>query len=340
MMTLSLIRHLELRALSAFAAVMLLPVQASSDDTSHRIAPASDDPALRKATAVLERLSQLSRVQGIADAPSLGALSKAVFYPQLGRARNLKSFQILTAETNPVGKPLYWWIKLSESGERVHQITFIPPNAPRSTLHTAKWPKETAVKVAEDFMSVLVPHSKLNLKAIQVEFVQHINHRFDPEFYVNGYWRLSFQRFSAKGYAVFKDTISIEVDEDHGLRSYLNDCLTDADEDKIGSPVFPVDKAKAHATEYAKKVLAEGPAVKGYYGEFLLGESPNQPELLVVRPNELLNCKDFHDFKEESHGVLAWVFTFTLTHPSNKLTPGVLRIYIDAVSGKFVGGGC
>jgi hypothetical protein len=299
---------------------------------------AASDPALEKAVDTLQRLGIVARGFGMEEAPEPGELGKSHFYPQLGRVKNLKSFQIHAADGAKDDKSRYWWVEVSSDGQWVHQISFAPTVSPQREPHQPKWSENQASQIALKFLQEVGGSKSLNVKQVQVEYKQQLGTSSESTAYLFGTWRLTFQRFTRHGHPVLGDSVTVKIHESQGLCSYADQCLTEIDEAQLITPLIVLEKAQLLAVEQAKLVLSKSPQIRIHFGEFRLEETPVRSELAVVRPNNILECSDLAKLDENPAGALAWVFTFALKHKSNKLVPGVMRIYIDCRTGKLLGG--
>ncbi len=298
----------------------------------------ASDPAYTRAKETIESLTHMAKSLGLSQAHDVGRVGLVTRYPELGRARDLKSFQIFTSESTSQNKPLAWWIEVSSEGKWVYQITFRVPSAPQEFPFQSTWSSQTALEIGGKFLTGLIPGDVQSFKQSGCEFVQRTNHKYAPSIYMSASWNLSFQRFTTSGYPVWKDTIRLTIHEEYGLTGYQNECLTQIDEEHLGLPSLTEKEATILATGFAKKILATAPAVRHHFGQFTLSASVGG-KVMVVRPNDLLTCRDFHMLNEGSRGVLAWVIAFNLNSNSN-LAPGSLLIYINAKTGELLGGSC
>jgi hypothetical protein len=79
------------------------------------------------------------------------------------------------------------------------------------------------------------------------------------------------------------------------------------------------------------------PAFSGFYSQHELAPKPEAVDLVVARPNDALTSTS--GVKYEKFGVLVWAFTFRLTgRPPAVRIPAALTVFVDALTGKLVGG--
>jgi hypothetical protein len=222
---------------------------------------------------------------------------------------------------------------------RVTSLSFIPPSKPQDTPHLPLRSKEWATKQAEKFCSLLYPSQIHQMRATSTEFVQHTNHRYEPNIYLSGCWNITFCRYVHE-YLVVDDRISVRIDEKFGLIGYANDCKVVVDERGLSQSEVSEDSAKLAAIRFAQKLMDDSPATRAYYGGHTLNASPLDTRLVVARANDLLTCQKIDLLKRGRKGVLVWAVQFRLDDASfeGKVAPGTLIVYIDAITGEPLGG--
>lgn len=297
-----------------------------------------NEVARNAAISILSNLQKQARSRGMSNALPVGKTGKTAFDSELGGWKNVISIQVFSSQDFG-GKSPYWWINLAGADLQPKEIAFRPPFIRRDTPFTSQKNQEWAIKQAEVFCITLRPLGISDLRLESAEFCQDVNHRYDPACFMSGFWRIVFRRFSKAGFAVVKNSLTVEVDEDYGIRGYNDDCITIVDENTLVDAKIDKATIRLAAIESAKKVMAESPVVRGYFDHYTLVESPFDQHLAVARPNKLLTCTNFAEIWRDEKGCLVWIISFRLNGPG-KLAPGVLHIYIDAQTGKFVGGSC
>lgn len=314
---------------------------AADDDRPRPFTASATDPAYLKAITTLRDTAQEAKRLLFPEVPrfSEGPL-KSVLYPNLPRVGEIKSFQIPCPEEAPSTKGIYWWIKVFADGNSLYQFDLSPPEKPQPKPFIPKLSKDEALAKCQSFIALLINGEPIHLKENGIQFVQDFNYTHEATPYVGAFWRASFQRISKTGIPVFGDTVSVSLDEQFGLRHFQNACLAQLSLPPDEKPSVPKETATKEAIIFAQRVKNEGPAVKGYFGQHALDKTPVATELMIVRPTDILTCVDMHELKRDGKAVLVWVVTFKLTDANGKLAPGVLHIYIDAVTGKFAGGVC
>ena len=176
------------------------------------------------------------------------------------------------------------------------------------------------------------------MKPGEIEFCQDVNYKYADTPHMGAYWTVAFQRYTLHDLPVVSDYASICIDENYGLQSFKNDCqaaLRLPDDEK---PRVPSGEATKLAIPLALRLKKDAPAFSALYGGYELDPKPAGVELLVVRPNDMLTCTNLHDLKQETYGSLVWAVTFRLTDPEKKMVPAPLSVFVDAVTGKCVGG--
>lgn len=313
---------------------------ADADYKPQSFAAKSDDPALLKAIAVIRGTTVEAKRLGFPETlPFDERPLKSVFYPRLGFAEHIKSFQIPCVEMTGANG-VDWWIDILEDGLILHEFLFSPPVRPQAKPFVPNLSKDEAVKKCRGFLALLFKDANIHLKENEIEFAQDMNYANRSAPYRSAHWRAMFQRVSKTGIPVMEDSVSVWLDERFGLRLFKNDCLSQLAIPADEKPLVSKETATKEAMIFAQRVKNESPAVRGYFVQFTLDKTPVATELMICRPNEILTCSDFHGLKRGSTSVLVWAITFKLTSPNGRLAPGMLQIFIDAVTGRFVGGVC
>ncbi len=321
---------------------MLIGMQlVAADDRPRSFTISATDPAYLKAIETLRDTAKEAKrlsfpyVLRFSESPL-----KSVLYPNLPRVGKIKSFQIPCSEEAPTTKGVYWWIKVIAEGNSLYQFDLSPPERPQPKPFIPRLSKDEALAKCQSFTTLLTKGTLIQLRENGIQFVQDFNYAHEEAPHVGAFWRASFQRVSKTGIPVFGDTVNVSLDEQFGLRHFQNACLAQLAIPADEKPSVRKETATKEAITFAQWVKNEGPAVKGYFGQHALDKTPLATELLIVRPTDILTCVDMHELQHDGKAVLAWVVTFKLVDPKGKLAPGVLHIYIDAVTGKFVGGVC
>lgn len=327
-----------------FIWVMLLLIctqSASGDEDPRPLNFDSKDPAYIKVIETLQETTEKAKEIGFCASVRFDSHPlKSVFYPTLGKVKGVKSFQIASAESSLNPKAVYWWIDTSEDGTLLLKYDFAPPDQPQPIPFTAAFSETESSNRCQNFIDLLLESTDIKLQKGEIKFVQHVNYGNKEGPYIGAYWRASYQRVSNKGIPILGDSLSICIDEKYGLRNFYNDSLTVLDIPQNEEPQFSKDAATRAAIILAQQVKIEGPAVKSYYGLHQLETIPLATDLMIACPTDILTCSDFHVLKRDKKAVLVWVVKFRLSDPSGKRAPGMLLIYIDAITGKFAGGIC
>jgi hypothetical protein len=300
----------------------------------------ADDQALLRTISAIKEVTAEAKRLGFPEELRMDQQPlKSVFYPELGLAERIKSFQMRCLGSNGDNKG-HWWIDVREDGLALHEFLLSPPVNPQATPFIFKLTEDEVVTKCRGFLVLLLKDPNLRLELSAIQYVQEMNYANKAKPYQGAHWNVSFQRISKTGIPVVEDSVSLWIDEQLGLRLFKNDCLSELDIPADERPVVSEETATREAAIFAQRVKNEGPAVRGHFGSYTLVKTPLSAELVICRPTDILTCSDFHGLKRSRKAVLVWKLTYKLTSPNDKLTPGILEIYIDAVTGKFAGGSC
>ena len=312
---------------------------AFADEPPKWFTASDNDPALISALAMSRQITAETKRLGFANAPVFKAPPlKSLFYAEYGRLENVKSFDIPCEKGSPIGTPPDFSIELPANGGRVYSYVSLGKRTPQAKPYTATLTKIEALSRCKAFVDLLLNGLVLVVKPGEIEFRQDVNYKYADTPHVGAYWTVSFQRYTSHDVPVLGDHVLVKIDENYGLRCFVNDCQAELRLPADEKPRVTSEEATKLAIPLSLRLKKDAPAFSAFYGGHELDPKPAAVELLVVRPNDMLTCTDLHDLKQETYGSLVWAVTFRLTDPEKKMLPAPLSVFIDAVTGKCVGG--
>ncbi|NJK93458.1 MAG: hypothetical protein HC904_17575 [Blastochloris sp.] len=204
-----------------------------------------------------------------------------------------------------------------------------------------KWTSESAVGYGHGFARACLGEMPENLGPAKFEFYRQrgtYNKETNKVRYRIPYWQVEYPRIDKNGYEFQAEYISIKLFEEMGPYS-LHVKMYSSYKQVEGEPLKQEKVMKA-ALAYAGEMMKRG-AVVGLFRGGKINEAPASAKLEIVKPNRLADLSDLPASKDiDLNARLAWViwFEWTNLNPKDARQKGGLAVWIDAHTGKPLGG--
>lgn len=256
-------------------------------------------------------------------------------------------------------EPTYLWIQFQPSSGRIvkcfnskldNSLTSINATTFREfdEQPKPKWTPDYAEKLARGFVVACCGEFSKNVGKPHVWFYQQkgtYNDKTKKARYRVPYWWVTFPRIDKDGYEFEEERIEVYVFEDAG--PYFLQVIMPSRYDEVKGKTLTLEQATPLAVAHAHELMNRG-GLSEMFKNGTIKETPvtgngrnMDPKLEIVKPNHIIDLPGFPSMKDiDIHARLAWVlwFDWTSTDPTSLQKRGVLCVWVDAHTGKLLGG--
>lgn len=203
-----------------------------------------------------------------------------------------------------------------------------------------RWTSEKATDIASNFALEVLGHLPESFGSAKYEFDRFSTYSKKTKIrrYRVPYWIVYFPRIDSKGYEFQMEYLKIEIFENAGPVS-LSIKISSRYEQEEGEPLKQEQVMKI-ALDYAQELRKRGPVAGMFSGGQIIEKTANA-KLEIVKPNHLADLSELPTSKHiDLNARLAWViwFEWSKNDPSNARKKGGICVWIDAHTGKPLGG--
>ena len=202
------------------------------------------------------------------------------------------------------------------------------------------WSKEKVKRVADAWVTALLGSFPKDLALQEIAY----DHPYmETPKYCVGTWTVNYARVDDDGHPFREDGVIVQIVERYG--PYTIGVQMDSRFEKPRGELLSQEQAITKSGAFAERILRSEVAKRHLHGYVFTGQKT--AEMAVVNPNKILEVNDIHemiDMRRGREARLAWEIRYRLIHKNRKKpgdcvpVEGELSVWIDATTGKFLGG--